>query len=146
MGHTKKQALFAKIYLLTGDTARAFNEAGYKSGTTKTQVLKSPGVQKALNELRKKQESYIQRNDKTPWSKSKISRDDVLFSLAELRDRAMKKGNYQTALKAITEISRLLGFYDKKPGKETKKDKPYEAPVNLKLLTTKSTSSSKTKN
>jgi hypothetical protein len=136
MKYTKKQALFAKIYLLTGDTKRAYREAGYKSRRAPTKLLKSPGVEAALEELRIKQERYVQKHEKKSPAKRDISRDDVLFSLAELRERATKKGNYQTALKAITEISRLLGFYDKPPRHENKnKEKHNEAPVNLSLRT-----------
>lgn len=132
--YTDKQALFAKIYLLTGDARRAYKEAGYKSKSP-DKVLKTPGVQSALAELRKKQKNYATKSSEGGPDKMDISRDDVLFSLAELRDRAMKKGNYQTALKAITEISRLLGYYDtkKKAAGEQESKQPAKPPVKLLL-------------
>lgn len=102
-GNDVMYARFAS-FINEGKTANAaYVEAGYKGvpGSNATRILNRPEVQ-----------ALIKAHREEMCVKTGIKKEDILNDLMALKNKHKDSKNPAIAIKAIEQISRLLGFYE----------------------------------
>jgi len=108
---TQKQARFVDEYLIDFNASRAATAAGFSPRSAKVQgsrLLTNVNVKLSIERRQKATERRLQ-----------VTRDNVIQGLVLAAEQARVNEDPASMIAAMSEVSKMMGFYASKPCKET---------------------------
>ena len=105
MALTDKRKKFCEEYLKDGNGTRSAIAAGYSEISARVQAVKILEDEEVVEYIKERQEEFKKECN--------ITKHNIIERLNMIADRSsIEEKNFNNAIKAYAEISRLLGFYE----------------------------------